>query len=91
MKDPWLHKVCVALGWQGGTIHQVIAEIERLRAQRDQARQALLDYYFALDSRKHGDVAAVNAIRSLENTLGECWVPGAELALRAERAGGQAS
>lgn len=32
MKDPWLHKVCVALGWQGGTIHQVTAEIERLRA-----------------------------------------------------------
>ena len=42
MKDPWLHKVCVALGWQGGTIHQVIAEIERLRVseQTQMDRQA---------------------------------------------------
>lgn len=32
MKNYWLNQVCVALGWQGGTIHQVIAEIERLRA-----------------------------------------------------------
>lgn len=27
-----LHEVCFALGWQGGTIHQVIEEIKRLKA-----------------------------------------------------------
>ena len=27
-----LREICVALGWQGGTIHQVKAEIARLRA-----------------------------------------------------------
>ena len=26
-----LHEVCVALGWQGGTIHQVVEEVKRLR------------------------------------------------------------
>ena len=26
-----LHAVCNALGWQGGTIHQAIAEIKRLK------------------------------------------------------------
>lgn len=26
-----LHEVCNALGWQGGTIHQVVEEINKLR------------------------------------------------------------
>lgn len=29
--DSVLHELCIALGWQGGTIHQVIAEIKRLK------------------------------------------------------------
>lgn len=28
-----LHEVCMALGWQGGTIHQVLDEIKRLKAK----------------------------------------------------------
>jgi hypothetical protein len=28
-----LQQLCEALGWQGGTIHQVIAEIKRLKAK----------------------------------------------------------
>jgi hypothetical protein len=26
-----LHEICNALGWQGGTIHQVVSEIKRLK------------------------------------------------------------
>ncbi|WP_137860766.1 hypothetical protein [Variovorax sp. 3P27G3] len=32
MKNYWLNQICAALGWQGGTIHQVIGEIKRLQA-----------------------------------------------------------
>jgi hypothetical protein len=28
-----LHEICAALGWQGGTIHQVIDEIKRLKKE----------------------------------------------------------
>jgi hypothetical protein len=28
-----LHQICTALGWQGGTIHQVIDEIKRLKKE----------------------------------------------------------
>ena len=28
-----LDKLCEALGWQGGTIHQVLAEVRRLKAK----------------------------------------------------------
>lgn len=31
--DSTLHEVCAALGWQGGTIHQALAEIKRLKAK----------------------------------------------------------
>lgn len=46
IKLPELPELCVALGWQGGTIHQVLAEIKRLkaieqdRASRGDARDA---------------------------------------------------
>jgi len=30
--DSVLQELCVALGWQGGTIHQAIAEVKLLRA-----------------------------------------------------------
>lgn len=33
--DTALREVCAALGWQGGTIHQVVEEIKRLRAGRE--------------------------------------------------------
>jgi len=33
-----LHELCVALGWQGGTYHQVLAEIKRLKAFADEKR-----------------------------------------------------
>jgi len=38
---PCLDDLCKALGWQGGTIHQVIAEIARLRQFADKAQPAL--------------------------------------------------
>jgi len=31
-EDPMLPLLCKALGWQGGTIHQALAEVARLRA-----------------------------------------------------------
>ena len=35
-EDHLLYKVCIALGWQGGTIHQALDEIRRLKAyERD--------------------------------------------------------
>lgn len=32
LSDPQLKQLCAALGWQGGTFHQAVAEVERLRA-----------------------------------------------------------
>ncbi len=34
-----LHELCVALGWQGGTYHQVLAEIKRLKAYESDNRE----------------------------------------------------
>ena len=35
-----LHELCVALGWQGGTYHMVLAEVKRLKAlEANQAKQ----------------------------------------------------
>jgi len=31
--DSVLHEICEVLGWQGGTIHQVVEEIKRLKLQ----------------------------------------------------------
>ena len=36
--DSQLHELCVALGWQGGTYHQVLAEVKRLKAFADEKR-----------------------------------------------------
>lgn len=33
--DSVLREICVALGWQGGTIHQAIEEIKRLKRMSD--------------------------------------------------------
>jgi hypothetical protein len=32
-KGETLHEICVALGWQGGTIHQALDEIKKLKKQ----------------------------------------------------------
>ena len=34
-----LHELCVALGWQGGTYHMVLAEIKRLKAYESDNRE----------------------------------------------------
>jgi len=36
-----LESLCEALGWQGGTIHEALAEVRRLKAYREQAHEAL--------------------------------------------------
>ena len=36
--DSQLHELCVALGWQGGTYHQVLAEVKRLKSFADEKR-----------------------------------------------------
>lgn len=36
--DSQLRELCVALGWQGGTYHQVLAEVKRLKAFADEKR-----------------------------------------------------
>ena len=36
--DSHLHELCVALGWQGGTYHQVLAEVKRLKTFADEKR-----------------------------------------------------
>ncbi len=35
-----LHELCVALGWQGGTYHQVLEEIKRLKAADGKPKEA---------------------------------------------------
>lgn len=52
----------------------------------DAVRQALRDYHYALDTRKHGGVAAGNAIHAIEAALGMEWNQGAEAAARAPQA-----
>jgi hypothetical protein len=47
-------------------------------------RQAVQNYYAALDARKHGGVAQDEAFRAIEKALGMQWVQGATL----KRAGG---
>ncbi len=36
--DSQLRELCVALGWQGGTYHQVLAEVKRLKSFADEKR-----------------------------------------------------
>lgn len=50
--DSPLHEICVALGWQGGTVHQVIEEIKRLRAIRSVASSA---FVAGVDFANHPD------------------------------------
>jgi hypothetical protein len=37
----YLKELCEACGWQGGTIHQLIAEIKRLKGIEAQAIKAI--------------------------------------------------
>ena len=34
-----LHELCVALGWQGGTYHMVLAEVKRLKSYESDNRE----------------------------------------------------
>jgi len=40
-ESPTLPKIIAALGWQGGTVEQVVAEVARLKTERDTAQKAL--------------------------------------------------
>lgn len=55
--------------------------------QLDAVRQAIRDYHFALDSRRHGGVAADAALGVIESVLGMGWKQGAEAAARAAKEG----
>ncbi|MEG0000598.1 hypothetical protein [Comamonas sp.] len=48
-----------------------------------QVQQAIHDYHFELDCRKHGILAADKALKAIEAALGTHWVQGKELAARA--------
>ena len=48
-------------------------------------KQAIRDYYFALDTRQHGDIAAHKAFSAIQEALGMEWTQGAE-AKRRKRA-----
>ncbi|KZK32042.1 hypothetical protein A4F85_04840 [Delftia sp. GW456-R20] len=67
-------------------------KLERLLRERvaapagpamDAVLQALRDYHYALDTRKHGGIAASNAIHAIEAALGMEWNQGTEAAARA--------
>jgi len=58
-------------------------------AQLHAIRRAVRDYHFALDSRRHGGVAADEALRGIERALGMRWQQGAEAAARAAKEGGE--
>ena len=40
--------------------------------------EAIQDYYFKLDTRQHGGVAAGHALEQIEKTVGMSWVQGEE-------------
>lgn len=42
--DSQLHELCVALGWQGGTYQQVLAEVKRLKAYEYDVKNATCTY-----------------------------------------------
>jgi len=50
-----LRNLCEALGWQGGTVHQAIAEVKALRNQRDELAAALRLADERLLARMHTD------------------------------------
>lgn len=52
----------------------------------DAVRQAVRDYHYDLDMRRHGDIAACNAIDAIQAALGMAWTQGAEAAARAAQA-----
>ena len=37
----YLSQLCGVFGWQGGTIHQVIAEVKKIKADNEKLKQAL--------------------------------------------------
>ena len=37
LDESQLRELCTALGWQGGTYHQVLAEVKRLKAEHERA------------------------------------------------------
>lgn len=59
------------------------AQIAALEQERDRMREAISDYYLALDERQHGGIAMDRAFQKIEGILGMRWVRGAELRRRA--------
>ena len=55
--DSQLRELCVALGWQGGTYHQVLAEVKRLKATVSQSNGGIPQPpAFIFDPSKEWDV-----------------------------------
>lgn len=59
--DPALPALCTALGWQGGTIHQVIEQVTRMRAALQEITKGA--GAFNRDPLKHAD----NCIESMKS------------------------
>lgn len=77
-------RILAALGMQEEG--DPIAEVQNMLAAsvtRDSVTQAVRDYYFALDTRQHGGVAASTALDAIQKALGLNWVQGAEASARA--------
>lgn len=67
-----------------------VTEVQNLLAAsvaQDAVMQAVRNYYFALDTRQHGGVAASTALDAIQKALGLNWVQGAEASARAAAEG----
>ncbi len=68
-------------------VGEAIARLQATTPAQEDAiepvRQAIRDYYFALDNRMHGILAADKALKAIEAALGTHWLQGKELAARA--------
>ena len=51
---------------------------DRNTEQLEKVRQALRDYYYALDCREHGGIAGAQLVTKIQLALEMGWNPGAE-------------
>jgi hypothetical protein len=66
----------------GNYVSKLKERVDKLEKQDAAIRQAIADYYFALDLRAHGAVAAGNAIGAIERAMGTRWMQGVEQSRR---------
>lgn len=66
-KSQAVKELCLALGWQGGTIHQVIREVKDLARSLKYAREDADSYRRMLERLQKRHLALKNAITSLSD------------------------